>query len=356
MPDAGGALMRIVIVEDNSTNLAVLCRLVARLDDVEVAGFASSRAALEDAQKSTCDLMVVDNIMPDITGLELVALLRRLPSHRVVPIVMVTADADRETRLAAINAGATDFLAKPVDPMELEARLTNLLALRTAQNQLEARSAALSNEVAEATEHLRAREEDMIYRLARAIEMRDDETSEHVVRVAQVARLIAAELHLDDDVIRTIWLAAPLHDVGKIGIADAILKKPGRLDPQETAAMRQHAMIGAQILDGGASDLIRMAADVARSHHERWDGRGYPQSIAGETIPLAARITAVADVFDALCSARSYKPAWPVDAARAEIERCSGTQFDPACVRAFLSAWDRIAPIYRNNPAAEAAA
>lgn len=347
--------MRVVVVEDNSTNLAILCRLIAKLDAVDVVGFAEAEAALADAKVHPCDLMVVDNIMPGMNGLELVSLLRALPSHRVVPIVMVTADADRATRLAAIDAGATDFLAKPVDPLELKSRLSNLLALRAAQNQLEARSEVLAREVAAATAHLHAREEEMIYRLARAIDMRDDETGEHVVRVANVARIIAEEIGLDAETARTIHLAAPLHDVGKIGIPDAILKKPGKLDATELAVMRQHTTIGAELLSGGASDLIRMAAAIAHCHHERWDGAGYPQGLAGAAIPLPARIIAIADVLDALCSQRTYKPAWPAETARAEILRSSGTQFDPACVAAMDRSWPLISTLYQQAPAEAAA-
>lgn len=347
--------MRVVVVEDNSTNLAVLCRLISRLDAVDVEGFTSAEAALEDAKQRPCDVMVVDNIMPGMNGLDLVPLIRALPSHFFVPIVMVTADADRATRLAAIEAGATDFLAKPVDPVELKSRLSNLLALRAAQNQLEARSKVLAEEVAAATQHLRAREEEMIYRLARAIDMRDDETAEHVVRVAQAARIIAEELGLDAESVRMIHLAAPLHDVGKIGIADAILKKPEKLTPAEIDTMRQHTTIGARILDGGSSELLQTAADVARSHHERWDGAGYPHGLAATAIPLSARIIAIADVLDALCSERSYKPAWPLEAARGEILRAAGSQFDPACVAAFDRAWPRIVPLYSTRPAIAAA-
>jgi putative two-component system response regulator len=348
--------MRVVIVEDNSTNLAVLCKMVSRMDGVTVDGFTGSLAALADAQCRPADLMIVDNVMPEMTGLELVAHLRGLPSHRHVPIIMVTADADRPTRLNAIEAGATDFLSKPVDAVELRSRVSNLLALRQAQNELARRAEVLAGEVAVATDHLQKREEEMIYRLARAIDLRDNETSEHVVRVACVAQIIATELGLDHHFVRTLWLAAPLHDIGKIGIADAILGKPGKLDAAEMAIMRQHATIGAAILEGGDSELIRMAEAVARSHHERWDGTGYPNNLHGQDIPLAARIAAIADVFDALCSERPYKLAWPLPAARAEIQRCSGSFFDPDCVAAFDRAWPQIEAIYASHTAAEKAA
>ncbi|SFV38580.1 putative two-component system response regulator [Devosia crocina] len=338
--------MRVVIVEDNRTNLEVLTQLVRRMPSIAVEGFTEGASALADAQCHACDLMIIDNVMPGMSGLELVEAVRSLPSHRHVPIVMITADADRLTRLAAINAGATDFLAKPVDPIELRSRLTNLLALRSAQNQLEDRAVHLEAEVNRATAHLQQREEDMIYRLARAIEVRDHETGDHVERVARVAGILATAMGFDADFVRTLWLAAPLHDVGKIGVSDAILNKPGRLEGPELERMRMHPIIGAEILADGDSDMLRMAEQIARCHHEKWDGSGYPHGLAGEQIPIAARITSVADVLDALCSPRSYKPAWSASEAFEEILRSSGTHFDPECVSALEHAWAQIVPIY----------
>lgn len=348
--------MRVVIVEDNTTNLAVLCKLVSRMENVAVEGFANSVEALEDAKRNPCDLMVVDNIMPEMSGIELLSEIRRLPTHQHVPVIMITADACSGTRLEAIEAGSTDFLAKPVDPVELRSRITNLLQLRGAQNALRDRADTLSAEVAAATHYLRKREEDMIYRLARAIEFRDHETAQHVVRVARVASILGEELGQDAEFVRTLWLAAPLHDVGKVGIPDAILNKPGKLDPEEIGNMRRHAFIGAQILADGDSLLIQMAEEIAHAHHEHWDGNGYPQRLKGEQIPLSARITAVADVFDALCSERPYKRAWSTADAYAEIVRCSGRQFDPLCVAAFERAWPKIQHLYETEKAVSAAA
>lgn len=347
--------MRVVIVEDNSTNLAVLCGIVSRMDGVTCAGFSDPGEALADLMSGECDLAIVDFLMPEMNGVELIQALRDIPAHEHVPIIMITADADRTLRLDAIAKGATDFLAKPVDPIELRSRVANLLALRKAQNELSNRAKTLAEEVARATEHLQRREEEIVYRLARAIEFRDNETSEHIGRVARVARLIAEEMQQDGTFIRVLYLAAPLHDVGKIGVPDSILNKPGKLDRAERAIMQEHAAIGAKILSNGDSDLVRMAAAVAAGHHERWDGTGYPQGLSGTQIPLAARITAVADVFDALCSERSYKPAWPLDVAHEEILRCSGTHFDPECVAAFERAWPRIRSLFETSLNASAA-
>lgn len=280
--------------------------------------------------------------MPDMDGIEFTTALRRLDNYRNVPIIMVTSDMGRDTKIEAIRAGATDFLNKPFDPTELQVRVLNLLALRGAQVELADRAAWLSREVDLATTHLQEREEEIIWRLARAIEYRDGDTGEHVSRVALISQMIASKIGLSSSRCRIIYLAAPLHDIGKIAIADAILRKPGKLTAEEFAQMRNHVVVGGHILEKGTSDLIKTAELIALGHHERWDGAGYPNGLAGNAIPIEARIVAIADVFDALCSERPYKQAWPIEKAYAEILACSGTQFDPACVDAFRDIWPEI--------------
>ena len=337
--------MKIMIVEDNRTNLALLTGIVSKIPGCTVEAFDSSTLAARRAAETDFDLILVDYVMPDLNGIELINRFRSIASYQLVPIVMVTADCVRQVRLDAIAAGATDFLNKPVDPVELKARVTNLLALRHAQQQIERRAEWLAAEVDAATRHLAEREEEVIWRLARAIEYRDGGTGEHISRVATISRFIAEGLGLDREFNRTIYLAAPLHDVGKIGVPDAILSKPGKLTDEEMSVMREHVTIGARILENGSSDLIRIAANIASTHHERWDGMGYPRGLSGTSIPIEGRIAAVADVFDALCSERPYKPAWPMQAAYAEIVRCSGTHFDPACVAAFQLKWTEISAL-----------
>ena len=288
------------------------------------------------------DLVLVDYMMPSVDGLEFIRRLRLDPRSEHVPIVMISADADRGLRLEAIEAGATDFLDKPVDPHELKMRVTNLLALRRAQVALADRAQWLAHEVEKATRAVLEREEETIRRLARAIEYRDGGTGEHVSRVATISRILAEELGLDPELTRNIYRAAPLHDVGKIGVPDAILKKPGRLSPDEIAQMRRHVILGGEILEGGSSEILRVAACIALTHHERWDGGGYPHGLAGADIPIEGRITAIADVFEALCTERPYKHAWPVAEARDEILAQSGRHFDPDCVAAFARGWSRI--------------
>jgi len=336
-----------MIVEDNRTNLTVLTAIVGRIPGCHVEGFDSPTKAVARAFEMTFDLILVDYVMPEMNGIELIQCLRRIQSYQLVPIVMVTADSVRQVRLDAISAGATDFLNKPIDPVELKARVQNLLALRQAQQQIEKRADWLAAEVEVATRHLAAREEEVIWRLARAIEYRDGGTGDHISRVATISRLVAEGLGLDREYNRTIYLASPLHDVGKIGVPDSILGKPGKLTDEEMSIMREHVNIGASILEGGSSELIRIAASIASTHHERWDGKGYPKGLSGNAIPLEGRITAVADVFDALCSERPYKPAWPLSEAYAEIVRSAGTHFDPACVAAFQLKWSEISDLMK---------
>lgn len=339
--------MRMLVVEDNLTNLMVLQGILQNLPDCDVASCLDPLAALALAEREPFDLILVDYMMPGIDGREFIIRLRAQANYAHIPMVMITADASRQTRLDGIRAGATDFLNKPVDPVELKARVGNLLALRRQQRSLADRAEWLSHEVAEATRHLTEREEEVIWRLSRALAYRDDDTGEHTSRVAKVARLIAEELGLSKDDCRTLYLAAPLHDIGKVAIPDAVLNKPDRLDADDVAIMRRHAAIGADILADGSSDLIQVAARIASSHHERWDGKGYPNGTGGSDIPLEGRVVAVADVFDALCSARPYKRAWPLVQARQEIQNNAGSQFDPVCVAAFERRWPEIAQIYQ---------
>lgn len=337
--------MRILIVDDSRSSLALLASVVSALPDLEISTRTNPLEALAQCSNEQFDLVLVDHIMPEMDGVEVTRRLRAQANYRLVPIVMVTSDSDQTLRSDAISAGATDFINKPFDRTELLARARNLLALREAQTELADRAKWLTREVENATRHLVEREEEVIWRLARAIEYRDGDTGEHVSRVATISRLIAETMGLSDERCRTIYLAAPLHDIGKIAIPDAILGKPGKLTPEEITEMRKHVSIGADILEDGSSDLIRVARLIALGHHEKWDGTGYPQKLSGYDIPVEARIVAIADVFDALCSQRSYKPAWPLDRARAEIVRLAGTHFDPACVDAFESRWLDIAAV-----------
>lgn len=337
--------MRILIIDDSRSSLALLAAIVDEVGGVDITTCVSPLDALKRSEGQQFDLVLVDHVMPEMDGVEVTRRLRAREAYRLVPIIMVTSDSDQHLRVDAINAGATDFLSKPFDRTELLARVRNLLALRKAQIDLADRAKWLAREVESATRYLIEREEEVIWRLARAIEYRDGDTGEHVSRVALICRLIAEGMGLSPERCRMIYLAAPLHDVGKIAIADAILSKPGKLTPEEMAIMREHVIIGARILEKGSSDLIRTAELIALSHHERWDGTGYPDRLSGADIPVEARIVAIADVFDALCSERPYKAAWPIDKAHREIAALRGSHFDPACVDAFEAKWPEIAAL-----------
>ena len=345
-----GVVVRILIVDDSRSSLAFLKHVVSQLGWTDIECVLHPVEALRRAQDVQFDLVLVDNIMPEIDGVELTRRLRARDDYRLVPIIMVTSMDDPQLRVTAIAAGATDFIHKPFDVTELQARVRNLLALRQAHCDLADQTQWLAREVEIATRHLVEREEEIIWRLARAIEYRDGNTGGHVSRVAQISQIIAEGIGLTPARARVIYLAAPLHDIGKIGIADAILSKPGRLTPDEIAAMRQHVSIGARILEDGTSEIIRTAELIAQWHHEKWDGTGYPDRIAGIDIPIEARVVAIADVFDALMSERPYKPAWPSNEARDEILRLSGTHFDPACVAAFEARWTEISALFAIEP------
>ncbi|MFZ3582843.1 HD domain-containing phosphohydrolase [Loktanella sp. DJP18] len=350
VPTVTAANLRLCIIDDEVISLTVVKAVLSRVAAYHVEGFTDPEQALRRCAGFTFDIVLVDYRMAILNGIDTVIRLRALPHYSHVPIIMLTADNDRAVRIAAVSAGATDFLSKPFDPDELRIRVRNLLSLREAQLALMDRAKHLDYEIKSAISKLVEREEELIWRLSRAIETRDGSTGQHISRVARVAEIIARNLGQDADFCRTIYLATPLHDTGKIGISDAILNKSGRLTETEMAAIRRHTGIGASILEDGESDLVKMAHEIALFHHEKWDGTGYGTGLTGVDIPLSGRIVAVADVFDALCSPRVYKPAWPFDAAHAEIRRQSGHHFDPACVAALDAGLDDIRKMYTVMP------
>ncbi|MBV9190318.1 MAG: response regulator [Betaproteobacteria bacterium] len=333
LPSAKNTVM---VVDDQSTGRAILEQVVRSLDErVQVEGFARPVDAVVWATRNISDLVLVDYMMPDMDGIELVKRLRALPGYEHVPMVMVTVHDDRKVRYAALDAGITDFLTKPVDARECLARCRNLLTLRRQQLALEDRRRLLEHMVEDATRDVREREKETLLRLARAGEFRDEETGYHLIRMSRYSRLIANAIGLDHDEAETIELAAPLHDIGKIGIPDQILLKPAKLDAAEWEVMRRHPVIGHEILKGSASKYVRMGALIALGHHEKYDGSGYPNGLVGDHIPLCARIVAIADVYDALTSVRPYKKAWPSEQALEYVSTQAGKHFDPRLVEAF---------------------
>jgi putative two-component system response regulator len=333
---------QVLIVDDTEINLILFGALVKRLDDCQAHVFADSRQALAWVTENVPDLIIVDYMMPDLDGIEFIRLVREMPGRQLVPILMITANDQKQIRYRALDLGANDFLTKPIDKVEFLARARNMLSLNLARKHMDDHASWLAGEVRKATQEIVKRERETVFRLSKAAEYRDPETGAHILRMAHYSKLIARELGLSQAQQQLILEAAPMHDIGKVGIADKILLKPGPLTPQEFEVMKQHAMFGYELLNGSTSELLQAAAEIARGHHEKFDGSGYPEGLQGEAIPIFSRIVAVADVFDALTSARPYKKAWPVQEAVNLLERGAGSHFDPACVRAFLNAWEEV--------------
>ena len=336
---------QVLIVDDTEINLILFSALVKRLGNCKDKTFVDPLEALDWALSHHVDLVVVDYMMPQLDGLEFIQRFRQLAGHEETPILMVTANDQKDVRYAALDIGATDFLTKPVDRVEFLSRAKNLLALQDSRHKLANRAAWLDAEVRKATQAIVERERETVLRLSKAAEYRDPETGAHILRMAHYSELIAASLGLPKADQELLLEAAPMHDIGKVGIADGILLKPGKLDVAEFEIMKLHATIGYEILKGSASKVLETGAVIAHSHHEKFDGTGYPKGLKGEEIPLFSRIVAVADVFDALTSERPYKKAWGLERAVQHIKDNAGTHFDPACVAAFLDQWDGVLKI-----------
>jgi putative two-component system response regulator len=281
------------------------------------------------------DLILLDLHMPHLDGLEVMAQLAEVAEASYLPILILSADVTPEARRQALSRGAKDFVNKPFQQDEILLRIKTLLETRLLYLQIQTQNQILEARVRERTRALEEAQVEIIERLAVAAEFRDDNTGQHTQRVGQMSALLARQLGLPDTQVSLIRRAAPLHDVGKLGVPDTILLKLGKLSDEEFAVVKTHTVIGARILSGGKFPLLRLAEEIAFSHHERWDGSGYA-GIPGTRIPLAGRIVSVADVFDALTQQRPYKPAWPVSDAIAEIDRQRGRQFDPDVVDAFI--------------------
>jgi putative two-component system response regulator len=346
----------VLVVDDDAFSARLLSSVLERSGhDVVVAGDSSD--AIRLCLRSEPDLVILDLHMPDPDGFEL---LRALPAETrgvPVPVVVVTADTSEATRRRALAAGAHDFINKPFDAEEVRLRVRNVLETRAIAAHLQHANDELEARVAHRTYELERTYREMLDRLALAAELRDDDTGEHTRRVARTSALVAHRVGLAGDELETITLAAPLHDVGKIAIPDGVLLKPGRLSREEFATVQTHTVVGGQILGGSNSHILQAAAEVALHHHERWDGGGYPEGLSGEAIPLAARIVAIADVFDALTHERPYKHAWSVEDAVTEIVDQAGARFDPQLVTDFavLDHHELLAPVAIDGEEADGA-
>lgn len=345
---------RIMVVDDEPANVRLVERLLAVADFTNVVTTTDSSQVVSLCAEVEPDLIVLDLHMPDPDGFEVMGMLAPwIRGSTRLPVLVATADVTPDTKRRALAAGARDFLTKPLDPSEVVVRIENLLDARMGQIELRRVNKALEEDLERRARALAEVEGDLVEPLGFAAEYRDEEAHEHTLRVGRAAALLAAELGLSHELTGLIGRAARLHDVGKIGLSDAILLHPGPYSPDESELMKSHVAIGAEILGRGQSRLLRMAAEIARTHHERWDGSGYPEGLGGEEIPISGRIVAVADTFDALHQPRPYRPAKSLPDALAEVRSLSGRAFDPAVVSAFeaLDHSQLLAPLSEAEPA-----
>jgi putative two-component system response regulator len=337
--------VRILVIDDEEMNIEMVRRILEPEGYGRFVTTTDPRKALDLYHEHHPDLILLDLKMPHLGGLEVLALFREeIPPETYLPILVLTSDGSSEAKRRALSGGARDFLTKPLSPIEVRLRVRNLLETRFLhlalhdQNQwLEQRVRERTVELTRRTVELEGARVEILERLARAAEFRDDETGLHTQRVGRMAALLAEGLGIAPAEVEVIRRAAPLHDIGKIGIPDAVLLKGGRLSLDEFEVMKTHTLIGADILAGSSVPLLATGREIALTHHEHWDGSGYPAGLAGDAIPLSGRAVAVADVFDALTHPRPYKAAWTPESALAEIEREAGRQFDPEIVRAFIA-------------------
>jgi putative two-component system response regulator len=307
---------KLLLVDDEPTNLQVLRHILR--DDYRLLFAKDGATALALANSEQPALILLDIMMPDMTGYDVCKTLKQSAATRDIPVIFVTALADMHDEAEAFEVGGVDYLTKPVSPLVVKARVRTHLSLVT-------------------VDELRQSRLLIVQRLGLAAEYKDNETGLHVIRMSHYAQVLGRAAGLTEREAEDLLHAAPMHDVGKIGIPDAILKKPGKLDPDEWEVMKQHASIGAHIMGEHKSGVLKMAHTIAQNHHEKWDGSGYPAGLRGEHIPLVARIVAVVDVFDALCSERPYKRAWPLEDVLALLRRDSGRHFDPTLVALFIN-------------------
>jgi putative two-component system response regulator len=300
--------------------------------------------ALARIKETLPNVILLDTLMPKIDGFEVLRRVKEDETTKTIPVIMMTARTEIEERLKALAAGADDFLIKPADEAELQTRVSSLLKVKAYndhilnyQQDLEREVTRRTQELTKAIEKIKITSLDTVYRLSRAAEYKDEDTGAHVQRMSHYSSAIARSMGLDDKFVENILWAAPMHDIGKIGIPDRVLLKPGKLDDDEWVIMRRHTTIGAEILKDADAEFIKLAAEVALTHHEKWSGNGYPQGIKGTDIPLAGRIVALADVFDALTSERPYKAPFPLEKALAIIKEGKGSHFDPQVAEAFFS-------------------
>jgi putative two-component system response regulator len=330
----------VLTVDDTPSNISVLMEILR--GDYRVLAATNGEQALKIALADPPpDLILLDVMMPGMSGFEVCQRLKAESSTRKIPVIFVTAMNQVEDEAKGFALGAVDYITKPVSPPIVHARVKTHLALYDQNRELE-------RMVRERTAELHHTRLEIIKRLGRAGEFRDNETGMHVIRVAHYCRLLGEAVRMNEEDLDLLFNAAPMHDIGKIGIRGHVLLKPGKLDDEEIKIMRQHVPFGAEIIGEHGDGLLSMARLIALTHHEKWDGTGYPRGLKGEEIPLVGRITSIADPFDALTSVRTYKKAWPIQDAATLIQRESGTSFDPELVKKFVAVLPQILAVREN--------
>ncbi|MBF0139924.1 MAG: two-component system response regulator [Magnetococcales bacterium] len=324
----------LLVVDDTETNIDILVEGLESAYDLAVA--TDGRTALASARENPPDLILLDIMMPEMDGYEVCRRLKKDPNLREIPVIFITAMSQEENEAEGLAVGAVDYITKPISIPIVQARVATHLELFNSRRALKNQNELLEQRVRERTRELRESRLTTITCLGRAAERKDPETGLHIQRMAHYSRILGTGMELDPRVTELLLHAAPMHDIGKVGVPDRILLKPGPLNDEEWVIMRTHPDIGAEILSNQPSELLRIARDIALTHHEKWDGSGYPQGLKGDAIPLSGQIAALADVFDALTSARPYKLAWEVDRAVATIVAAKGIHFQDKIVESFV--------------------
>ena len=343
---------KILIVDDMPTNRELLT-IMLKSENYIITNANSGEAALNSVEQDRPDLILLDVMLPGMNGNKVVGKLKHNPDTKSIPVIMITSLNTHEAKLVALNLGAEDFLSKPVDRVELLLRVRNMLRLKDYSDLLFHYNETLEAKVDARTAELEIAHKDTIITMVRAAEFKDEDTGAHVKRIAHYSRMLAVKLGLSKEDVKAIFFASPMHDVGKIGIPDDILFKTTPFTPKEWETMKTHSAIGAKILKKGDSPFIKLRAEIALNHHERWDGTGYPNKISGEAIPLPARIMALCDVYDALRSKRPYKPAFShrktVEIITKGDGRTMPEHFDPKVLAAFAAHSEHFEDIYERH-------
>ena len=339
---------KVLLVDDQPVSLLYLKKTLNRLADMQITTSRDANEALKLCSDKQWDLIVADYQLPGMNGLDFIRQFRKIKGGEEIPILMVTASTDPNVKYQLLDLGIVDFLHKPADASEIIARARNLISLHKATIALKNHNQELKKGVQEMTKVLAEREQESLIVLARAAESRDPQTGSHLMRMASYSKIIALALGLSEDEAEEIYLAAPMHDVGKIGIPDRILLKDGKLTPDEWLEMKRHTNYGYDILRSSVTPILKLGGVIALNHHEAWNGSGYPNGKKGHEIPLCARIVAVADVFDALMSTRPYKEPWSLDEALNELTNIAGVRLDSECVNAFMQSIDSVKQIMNN--------